>query len=1011
MAPTLKRIIFENIRDHRSTSIFERALQKKDDKPLEKTPDTAAMVRDWEEVCEINGKRGTERQGKAVKESMADIDGMTDEQLGRINITTSFSEKPEAQGLIEGDVEDEQDVSRFEKYKHHQYVRRWGLFSDSDGRDEEWFIADPTVLEQTDPQYLCDMCRHIDFKVLFSERGLPGNYLAGATRISLYGLHKVMDESNQCAFCRLLRTRIIHDGIFSYDRAEEWDCTPFSLNVLDDGPDYALRFEIEFTDQDLPKKRLVIHSINQESDQLQPLHGLMVQKDTADMSRLRGWLHTCNESHRSQGLDSTRYLSPLPNKLRVIDTTGNYITEVDMPCEYICLSYVWGTGSQTQYTTETRDQLSRPGGLDSANLPQTIVDAIKVTKELGVRYIWIDALCITQDNDDDKAKIISNMANIYANAVLSIMASTNVNPTDGLPGVGVPRTNLQHTATMQGITLAIAFQDPRQRHFDIEDQLWNNRAWTFQERVLSRRSVFFTDSQMCFVCPHGAAFEDTAPVVDPGYTGKTFNEQTQLSSRAFDLWMRIWTDPTQSVFVNKSFESENETATFVGADEDCTGEIWDNIVRIYRYKSIASSNTIDAPIVKGDTMWETYAHAVDIYTKRNMSWQSDAVNAFTGIADLIRRGTNTKFWQALPEFALSRALLWYAREPLTRRRSEDGQALFPSWSWAAWKGHVSYRGRGWHNAVAYAPVTMVMWCTTITAQELMENYMREERTQEDIDEYRRQVESAGTLLELLNPRKLLHFEYEEQGWRIEQDNVRNQHVYLHEAYPGVRLDSPMSLPGESIVELPSKDSTLYFRAKAVPARLCDKPATAHQASPIQDNFLQIGLNDEDCSANARKPWQRILYHQGYRAGSLTLNVPLQDLNIPCTSETTSEKYFFAAITRHGLPHMAPMPIDWDRYWSIDPMLFQQKVVMEEWTDHGDAPPEPDEGVEPDCEKVNETGDPRWDTGRFGAPVVFDVCDVLLLRKKEGVCERVGVGKVSFCAFYAAKPEVEMIVLK
>ncbi|KAM0342636.1 hypothetical protein ACHAPU_009366 [Fusarium lateritium] len=1011
MAPNLKRIVFKNIRDHHSNSIFEKFWQEKDGKSFEQTPDTSAMVRDWEEVSQIKTNRSKEQQEKAAKEKMADVDGMTDEQLSRVNINTSFSEEPEAEGLAEADVEDEQEVSRFDEYKHHQYVRRWGLFSDSDGRDEEWFIADPPVLEETDPQYLCDMCRHINFKLLFSERGLPGNHLPGATRISLFGLHKVMDESNQCAFCRLLRGRIIHDGIFSYDRSEDWDYMPFCLNVLDDGPDYALRIEIEFTDQNWPKQRLVIHSVDQGPGHSQSLNGGVVIKDTADISRLRGWLHTCNESHQSQGLDSVGYLSPLPDRLRVIDTTKNYITEIDMPCEYICLSYVWGTGSQTQYTTKTRDQLSKPGGLDSANIPQTITDAIEVTKQLGVRYIWVDALCITQDDSDDKANIISNMANIYANAVLSIMASTNVNPTDGLPGVGVPRPNQQHVARIQGITLAIAFQDPRQRYADIEDQLWNTRAWTFQERVLSQRSVYFTDSQMCFVCPHGAAFEDTAPTVDPRYTGKTFNDQTQLSSRGFDLWMRIWTDPTQAQFINKSFKSDNDTAIFVGADQDRTGEMWDDVPRIYRYKSIASSDTIDAPLIKGDTMWETYVHAVDVYTKRNMSWQSDAVNAFTGITDLIRRGTNTKFWQALPEFALSRALLWYAREPLTRRKSEDGQAVFPSWSWAAWKGHASYRGRGWHNAVAYAPVTMVMWFTKTTAQEMMESYMQEERTQEEIDEYRHQVESAGTLLRQPNPIKLLHFEYEEQGWKIEHDNVRNQHVYLHEAYPGVRLDSPMCLPGESIAELPCKDNALYFRAKVVPARLCDKPATAYQASPIQDNFLQIGLNDEDCSANARAPWQRIVYHQGYRAGSLTLNVPLEDLDIPSTSETTSEKYFFAAITRHGLPHMAPAPIGWDRYWGLDPMLFQQKVFMEEWTDQGAAPPGPDEGVEPDCEKVNETGDPRWDMGRFGTATVLDVCDVLLLREKEGVCERVGVGKVSFCAFCAAKPEVEMVVLK
>ncbi|KAF4996069.1 hypothetical protein FGRMN_4731 [Fusarium graminum] len=399
MAPALKSIVFENIRDHHSNFITERLWQTKDDKPLEYTPNTAAMIRDWEEVCEVRGKRYGEKHQKVIEEKMADVDGMPDEELSCINISTLLSKESEAQDLIKGDVEDEK--------------------------------RDPSLTSTN----TINMCGDGDYSLT-----LMVAMRSGSSLIRLFSNRQILSIYATCAgisTSKLLRTRIIHDGIFSYDHPEEWDSEGFSLNVLDDGPDYALRLEIEFTDQGQPKKRLVIHSINQESGQLQPLHGLMVQKDTADMSRLRGWLHACNESHQLQGLASAEYLSPLPDRLRVIDTAENYITEVDMPCEYICLSYVSGTGSQTQYTTETRDQLSKPGGLDSANLPQTIVDAIQVTRQLGVRYIWVDTLCITQDDSDDKAKIIFKMANIYANATLSIMASSNVDPTDGLPGVGV----------------------------------------------------------------------------------------------------------------------------------------------------------------------------------------------------------------------------------------------------------------------------------------------------------------------------------------------------------------------------------------------------------------------------------------------------------------------------------------------------------------------------------------------------------------------------------------------
>ncbi|KAF5625027.1 hypothetical protein F52700_9402 [Fusarium sp. NRRL 52700] len=1012
MAPNLKSVISKNIRDHTTRTVLRKALKEKNGKSFEQSPETAAMVRDWESLGQKRGRQSLETLDKAKQEKKRDVDGMTDEELSRISIHISSVEEEDGEQSDEK-IKDE-ETAKFDEYKHHQFIRRWGLFQDSDGRDEEWFITDPPVLEETDPEYLCDMCRHIDFKVLLSQRGLPGNQLPGQSRISVYGIPKVMDEASRCSFCRLIRRRAIQDEMLTDVHPDDWPGMQLSISTLDDGPEFPLRLEVEFSDLDRSKvSRLVIHPIEPMESQSKPLQGLVVQKDAADLSRLRGWLQTCSNHHKSPETDSTEYLKPLNGTLRVIDTIDHCVKEVETPCDYICLSYVWGTGSQTQYTTNTRDQLSRPGGL-GVELPQTILDAIKVTRELGIRYIWIDALCITQDDKDDKAGIITNMGTIYANATLSIMASSNVNPTDGLPGVGVPRSQEQSIEKLQGLTLAVAFQDARQRYFDIEDKLWNTRAWTFQERVLSRQSVYFTDSQMCFVCSHGACLEDTVPVSDPiSYTITPFNDHLQLTSRIHTLWIRIWSDPTQAVHINKAFATEDDMTIFVGEDPT-TGEASEDGAPLYKSKAIPSSDTIDAPLIKGHTLWEAYAHAVDAYTKRNMTWQSDAVNAFIGIADLIRRGTNTKFWHAMPEFALTRSLLWYPKEPLSRRQSTDGKILFPSWSWAAWQGHVTYRGRGFHNAVLYAPLSMILWLESATVDEFMKTFVQEDMTQEEIDEKRRQAEGSRLLLQKTDLWSLLHIDCYENGWAVENNEERNQHLFVHEAYPGMKFEFPINLPSEPIVELPFED-TLYFRAKAVSVRLCEKPSESYLASPIQDNFIQIGVNDEDRSANYRRPWQRILYHQGYRAGSLSLNVPLEYLNIPSTAEEVQSspvKYILVAISRDSLPYIAPPPIGWEMYWDGDVMRMQYEILQDEWLQRRRLPEAPDESVKPSTEKANETGDPQWDRGRFGTTSVLDVCNVLLLREaRGGVSERVGVGKINYSAFFAGKPEPDVFYLR
>jgi Heterokaryon incompatibility protein (HET) len=56
--------------------------------------------------------------------------------------------------------------------------------------------------------------------------------------------------------------------------------------------------------------------------------------------------------------------------------------------------------------------------------PKTLSDAIKVCREIGMRYIWIDALCIVQDDPKDKAREIGQMGRIYKDATLTIMAAS-----------------------------------------------------------------------------------------------------------------------------------------------------------------------------------------------------------------------------------------------------------------------------------------------------------------------------------------------------------------------------------------------------------------------------------------------------------------------------------------------------------------------------------------------------------------------------------------------------------
>jgi hypothetical protein len=177
-----------------------------------------------------------------------------------------------------------------------------------------------------------------------------------------------------------------------------------------------------------------------------------------------------------------------------------------------------------------------------------------------------------------------------------------------------------------------------------------------------------------------------------------------------EIWMTVWRDPTQYRFENKAFETEGGLTIMVGEEENEDSEL---SAPIYRFQPIHDSDTSAMPRIRGQNIWNIYRKAVNSFTCRNITSNADTVNAFAGMTELIRQGTNTKFWYGIPAFAFDQALLWCPKEQLQRRRDHDGSELFPSWSWAGWKGACSYRGRGWHNGLYRYPVSAVHWLQTM----------------------------------------------------------------------------------------------------------------------------------------------------------------------------------------------------------------------------------------------------------------------------------------------------------
>ncbi|KAE8371616.1 hypothetical protein BDV26DRAFT_286636 [Aspergillus bertholletiae] len=190
------------------------------------------------------------------------------------------------------------------------------------------------------------------------------------------------------------------------------------------------------------------------------------------------WLQDCDNNTKHVNLCRPESCRPSVRGFRVIDIKKRCVVLAAQPCKYATLSYVWGKVENSLYaTTKNIGDLEKEGPLTKANnLPATINGAIDACSSLHIPFLWVDRLCILQDEALDlKAIHLNAMGKIYNQSYLTL----------------IPRW----TGQTQSICLI---------------SKWRTRGWTFQEAMLSPRLLVFSDQ--------GLFYE---------YHGKgTYNEET-----------------------------------------------------------------------------------------------------------------------------------------------------------------------------------------------------------------------------------------------------------------------------------------------------------------------------------------------------------------------------------------------------------------------------------------------------------------------------------------------------
>ncbi|KAJ8589457.1 HET-domain-containing protein [Rhizopogon salebrosus TDB-379] len=493
--------------------------------------------------------------------------------------------------------------------------------------------------DEVEDDPLCSVCSTLDLRAILR------NGIREVHAVSLGHLTDILNKHDQCGLCRLIfignhsfRQPVIDLSGFTCTL-----CTHGRLSYLNKGAMH-LYLCIETSAKAVIPLQLEIRLLEESVSTIggpREFYGRRVGQDV-DVGLIKRWVRTCEKKHR-EACEKDWWRGPgevLPNAVRVMDVIRMAIVPAPSSCRYVTLSYVWGgTGEGYKTTQANIKQRGIPGGLDASMMPGTISDTIQLVRQLGERYLWIDALCIVQDDLGDQAVQIGAMELIYGNSAFTIFAVGCSSARDPLPGVRPgTRDPKQQIAKIQGLHLALPLPFA---HKLITPSEWNERGWTYQEAMLSRRRIFFTPHQVYFECRNGLCSEEMA--TDPGvaYHGVAISQVI----------------PTSALEVHRERDS---------------------YVRLY-------------------------IGIVNKYTQRKLTVESDIVDAVEALLKGLTKafelagGNYDKAFRfgMLLTGGLQVALLWQpvVNAPNSRRvPTNEMRTTWPSWSWAAWRGAVRYYG-------------------------------------------------------------------------------------------------------------------------------------------------------------------------------------------------------------------------------------------------------------------------------------------------------------------------------
>lgn len=367
--------------------------------------------------------------------------------------------------------------------------------------------------------------------------------------------------------------------------------------------------------------------------------------------KIKEWLSNCHSLH--EDCRSKRTTNRLPTRLISVggkfDGDEPYLTTPSTDpdgdrIQYVALSHCWGRGAPP-LKTESCSLSERTRSIPLDILPATYRDAVLLTRSLGLKYIWIDSLCIIQDDKDDWERESATMFHVYQNAYVTLCALVD-SCYQGLfqernaPGIEI-KLRSSTDSTVHGAYFLrknwaargpLSYGTDAEREppwYDMLISKWNTRGWTFQEAEFSTRKL---------ICCKRLIYYDCA-------------------------------------------------TTFCSEDE-----FWQQ--ESYSGDTIGALSEADI-----DGCYQTWYQKLALYSNRSFTFYDDRLPAVSSLAAVIAARTGDEYIAGLWRHDLHNGLLWHRGYPIPAPRSlrkllddlDDAQHFVaPSWSWACRQDPVEW---------------------------------------------------------------------------------------------------------------------------------------------------------------------------------------------------------------------------------------------------------------------------------------------------------------------------------